>query len=101
MHVTKNVFNNIIGTLLDMSKRMKDRLKSRDDLVQFGLRIECHPKVRPNGKHCLSPASYSLTVEEKNILSMPVWGASTHRFLVQHKQTSLSERLIYVRLQFS
>jgi hypothetical protein len=32
---------------------------------------------------------------------MPVWGASTHRFLVQHQQTSLSERLVYILLQFS
>jgi hypothetical protein len=35
-------------------------------LVQFGLRPELHPKLRPNGKHYLAPASYSLTlVEEK------------------------------------
>jgi hypothetical protein len=65
MHVTKNIFNNIIGILLDMSKKMKDGLKSCNDLVQFGLRPEVHPKLRPNGKHYLPPASYSLTVEEK------------------------------------
>jgi hypothetical protein len=33
MHVTKNVFNNIIETLLDMPKKMKDGLKSHNDLV--------------------------------------------------------------------
>jgi hypothetical protein len=33
MHVTKNVFNNIIGTLLDMPRKMKDTLKSCNDLV--------------------------------------------------------------------
>jgi hypothetical protein len=65
MHVTKNVFDNIIGTLLDMPRKMKDGLKLHNDLVQFGLRIELHPKLRPNGKHYLPPASYSLTVEEK------------------------------------
>jgi hypothetical protein len=32
---------------------------------------------------------------------VPTWGAGTHRFLVQHHQTSLSERLVYVRLQFT
>jgi hypothetical protein len=102
MHVTKNVFDSIIGTLLDMLRKMKDGLKSCNDLVQFGLRLELHPKLRPNGKHYLPPASYSLTIEEKKIiLSVPAWGASTHRFLVQHQQTSLSERLVYVRLQFS
>jgi hypothetical protein len=65
IHVTQNVFDNIIGTLLDLTRKMKDGVKSRNDLVQFGLRPEIHPKLRPNGKHYLPPASYSLTVEEK------------------------------------
>jgi hypothetical protein len=80
MYVTKNVFDNIIGTLVDMPRKMKDELKSRIDLVQFGLRPELHPKLRPNGKHYLP----SLTVEEKNILSVLAWGMSTHRFLIQY-----------------
>jgi hypothetical protein len=65
MHVTKNVFDNIVGTLLDMLRKMKDGLKSHNDLVQLGLRLELHPKLRPNGKHYLRLASYSLTIEEK------------------------------------
>jgi hypothetical protein len=65
MHVAKNLFDNIIRTLLDMPRKMKDGLKSCNDLVQFGLRPELHPILRPNGKHYLPPASYSLTVEEK------------------------------------
>jgi hypothetical protein len=65
MHVTKNVFDNIIGTLLDMPRKMKDRLKSCNDLVQFDLRPKLHPILRPNGEHYLRPASYSLIVEEK------------------------------------
>jgi hypothetical protein len=65
MHVTKNVFDNIIETLLDILRKMKDGLKSCNDLVQFGLRLELHPMLRANGKHYLPPASYSLTVEEK------------------------------------
>jgi hypothetical protein len=65
MHVIKIVFDNIIDTLLDMLRKMKDRLKSRNDLLQFGLRPELHPKLRTNGKHYLPPASYSLTVAEK------------------------------------
>jgi hypothetical protein len=40
-------------------------------------------------------------LKRKNILSVPTWGVSTHRFLVQHQQTSLNERPIYVQLQFS
>jgi hypothetical protein len=33
MHVTKNVFDNIIRTLLDMPRKMKDELKSYNDLL--------------------------------------------------------------------
>jgi hypothetical protein len=91
MHVTKNVFDNIIGTLLDMPRKSKDGLKSRTDLVQFELRPELHPVSRPNGKYFLPPTSYTLIAKEKDILSMPAWGASTNGFLIQHQQTSLNE----------
>jgi hypothetical protein len=33
MHVTKNIFDSIIGTLLDMLRKSKDGLKSRTNLV--------------------------------------------------------------------
>jgi hypothetical protein len=65
MHVTKNVFHSIIGTLLDMPRKSKDGLKSRTDLVQFELRLELHPISRANGKYFLPPTSYTLTAEEK------------------------------------
>jgi hypothetical protein len=67
MQVTKNIFDNIIGILLEMPRKSKDRLKSRTDLVQFELRPELHPISRPNGKYFLPPASYTLTAEEKKI----------------------------------
>jgi hypothetical protein len=65
MHVTKNVFDSIIGTLLDMPMKSKDGLKSRTDPVQFELRPELHPISRPNGKYFLPLASYTLIAEEK------------------------------------
>jgi hypothetical protein len=57
MHVTKNVFDSIIGRLLGMPRKSKDGLKSHTYLVQF--------ELRPNGKYFLTPASYTLTAEEK------------------------------------
>jgi hypothetical protein len=51
MHATKNVFDNIIGTLLDMPRKSKNGLKSRTELVQFELIPELHPISRPNGKY--------------------------------------------------
>jgi hypothetical protein len=65
MYVTKNVFDNIIGTLLDVSRKAKDGLKSHTYLVQFELRPELYPILKPNGKHFLPPACYTQTVEEK------------------------------------
>jgi hypothetical protein len=65
MYVTKNIFDSIIGTLLDMPRKSKDGLKSCIDLVQFELRSELHPISRANGKYFLPPASYTLTVKEK------------------------------------
>jgi hypothetical protein len=53
MHVIKNVFDSIIGTLLDMLRKLKDGLKSRTDLVQFELRSKLHPISRPNVKYFL------------------------------------------------
>jgi hypothetical protein len=53
MHVTKNVFDSIIGTLLDMPRKTKDGLKSHTYLVQFELRSELHPISSPNGKYFL------------------------------------------------
>jgi hypothetical protein len=69
MYITKNVLDNTIETLLDMPRKIKDGLKSSNDLVQLGLRPELHHKLKLNGKHYLPPpparASYSLTIEKK------------------------------------
>nr|ABA98485.1 transposon protein, putative, CACTA, En/Spm sub-class [Oryza sativa Japonica Group] len=51
MHLEKNVFDNIVGTLLDMPKKTKDGLESRMDLVEMGIREELHPQEgEKNGK---------------------------------------------------
>jgi hypothetical protein len=68
MHVEKNVCDSILGLLLDIPGKTKDGIKSRKDLVHFEIRPELHPEDRPNGKHYLPPASYSLTPEEKKAL---------------------------------
>jgi hypothetical protein len=74
MYVIKNVFDSIIGTLLDMPRKSKDGLKSRTGLVQFELRSKLHPISRPNGKYFLPSASYTLTAEEKKIFCQCLHG---------------------------
>jgi hypothetical protein len=53
MHVTKNIFDSIIGTFLDVPTKSKDGQKSCTDLVQFELRPELHRISRHNGKYFL------------------------------------------------
>jgi hypothetical protein len=74
MHVTKNIFDSIIGTLLGMPRKSNDGLKSRINLVQFELRPEHHPISRPNGKYFLPPSSYTLTAEEKKTFCQSLRG---------------------------
>jgi hypothetical protein len=41
MHVQKNMFESIIGTLLDIKGKTKERLNSRMDLVNLGIKKNC------------------------------------------------------------
>jgi hypothetical protein len=89
--------DNIIGTLLDIPRKTKNRLKSCNDLIQFGSRPELHPILRANGEHYLPPANYSLTVEEKKVfyqclrgVRVPTGFASNINKLVSMKDMSIS-----------
>jgi hypothetical protein len=42
MHVEKNVFDNIVNTILDVDKRTKDNFKSRLDLKDMNIRAGLH-----------------------------------------------------------
>jgi hypothetical protein len=47
MHITKNVCESLLGTLLNMPERTKDGPKARNDLIKMGIRDELHGG-RPN-----------------------------------------------------
>jgi hypothetical protein len=68
MHVTKGVFKSTIGLLLDITCKMKDGLNAHKDLQVLGIREELHPQERSNGNVYLTPASYTLTNEEKRAI---------------------------------
>ncbi|KAL6658573.1 hypothetical protein ACP70R_004159 [Stipagrostis hirtigluma subsp. patula] len=68
MHLEKNVFDSVIGTVMDTSSKPKDSLKSRKDLVHMGIWKELHPEERPNGKQYLPAAGYTLTLDEKKAI---------------------------------
>jgi hypothetical protein len=42
MHVQKNVFESIIGTLLDIKGKTKEGLNSRMDLINLGIKKKLH-----------------------------------------------------------
>lgn len=68
MHIEKNVFGNIIGTLLDIPGKTKDHEKARFDLQDMGIRKTLHPKVTDDGRNIMfSKACFSMTSEEKSI----------------------------------
>jgi len=71
MHVQKNVFDSIIGILLDVKGKTKEGLNLHLDLVNLGIRQELHPITQPNGKYLLLVASYNLNLEEKHAIC--VW----------------------------
>jgi hypothetical protein len=43
MHLEKNIFESMIGVLLDIKGKTKDGLRSRMDLVNQGIRSDLHP----------------------------------------------------------
>jgi hypothetical protein len=46
MHVYKNVFESIIGTLLDVNGKTKEGLNSCMDVVTLGTKEELHPILK-------------------------------------------------------
>jgi len=64
MHVTKNLCINLIG-FLGVYGKTKDTFEARQELQCMEERDGLHPEIRANGWHYLSPASYTLSKEEK------------------------------------
>ena len=64
MHVEKNVYDSVIGTLLNIQGKTKDGFNTRRDLVDIGIRAQLHPRF--DGKIIyLPPACHTLSRKEK------------------------------------
>ena len=68
MHVEKNVFDNIVHTILDTDKRSKDNLNSRLDLAALNIRAHLHANI--TGPKAIIPrAIYQMDkIGQKNFL---------------------------------
>ena len=49
MHGEKNIFNNVIGTIISIKGKMKDSSNTRPDLKEMGIRYTLNP-MEVNGK---------------------------------------------------
>ncbi|CAH9108107.1 unnamed protein product [Cuscuta europaea] len=68
MHIEKNIFDNIIGTLLDIQGKTKDHIHARLDLQHLGFKEELHPTLSEDGQYFLySKACFSMSSEEKEV----------------------------------
>ncbi|CAM8934817.1 unnamed protein product [Rhodiola kirilowii] len=67
MHIEKNVFDNIIGTILGLQGKTKDDIKAREGLEQQGIRKELWWKKTGSSsrKDKVSQASYTVLPEER------------------------------------
>jgi hypothetical protein len=50
MHITKNVMESLLGTLMQSKGKGKDSLHCHMNLEAMGVRAELHPLILPDGK---------------------------------------------------
>nr|XP_043611981.1 uncharacterized protein LOC122583665 [Erigeron canadensis] len=68
MHIEKNICDNLIGTLLDISWKSKDHPKARFVLLELGIKERLHPEFSDDGNHILfQNACFSMSSKEKDI----------------------------------
>lgn len=108
MHIEKNICDNILGTLLDISGKIKDNEKTREDLRDWGIREELHMKVRGTDNKPVKPvASYTLSSNEKEkfleflkSIKLPDgYGANISRCVKEKKLTGLKSHDCHILLQ--
>ncbi|XP_071695448.1 uncharacterized protein [Rutidosis leptorrhynchoides] len=70
----KNVYDSVLGTLLNLDGKTKDHLKSRRDLEEMKIRSELHPTPLPNGKVYLPPACFTMDKKKKELFCEVLMG---------------------------
>ena len=66
MLIEKNVFDNIIGTLLNLDGKTKDNLKACQDLKDVGIRSELHLRKVGNDQTPMPHAYYHMNCSEND-----------------------------------
>lgn len=68
MHIEKNVFECVIGTMMSIDGKTKDSLNARIDLSEMGITERYHPKVREDGKLDFLLGDYTLSDDDNKVL---------------------------------
>ena len=67
-HTEKNICDNLIGTLLDINGKSKDRAKARFDLLEMGIKERLQLQLSHDSEHVIfQKACFSMSSEEKDI----------------------------------
>ncbi|GJT87252.1 putative reverse transcriptase domain-containing protein [Tanacetum coccineum] len=66
MHVEKNVYESLVGTLINVPRKTKHGMNARLDLAELGIKPELFAR-KEEDKTTLPPAGYTLTNAEKDI----------------------------------
>lgn len=84
MHIDKNVCASLIGTLLNIPNKTKDRVKTRLNLVEIDMRIELAP--RAGGKRMYLPPTCKFSKKRRKTTSFvtPQFIANTIRYETIH-----------------
>ncbi|XP_074326589.1 uncharacterized protein LOC141664531 [Apium graveolens] len=67
MHIEKNVYNNMMGTLLNMRNKSKDSEASHHDMLDMGVRVDLAPQVGEK-KTYVPPSAFTLSKAEKRTM---------------------------------
>ncbi|XP_040990902.1 uncharacterized protein LOC121238122 [Juglans microcarpa x Juglans regia] len=56
MHIEKNIFDNVLGTLINIQGKTKDNINARRDFAELGIRKELH--LKEDGDRVVIPHAY-------------------------------------------
>jgi hypothetical protein len=108
MHIEKNVCDNIINTLLDITGKSKDNLNAGLDLQALSIISDLHPLEIEDNQFYLAPAPYSMSPAEKKLFCQVLKGVKfpdgyatniRHNVLVNEKKIGLNSHGSHILLQ--
>ncbi|CAL2238580.1 unnamed protein product [Prunus armeniaca] len=102
MHIEKNVFNSIIGTLLEIPGKNKDGIAARLDLLNMGVRTDLQPEYGQRRTR-LPPGLWNLSRIEKRAVCNSFYGMKVPEDsrllgLKSHDCYTLMQQLLHVAI---